>query len=126
MGLAVGETRMNLDAGIEKHAEWKLKLRTAIDKKETLDAATISKDNLCELGKWLHGEGKTAFSKHPSHGECLAKHAAFHVEAGKVAKLINEKKYSEAHAAIRLETPYAAASKAVTLAIVRLKQEAKL
>jgi hypothetical protein len=36
----------------------------------------------------------------PSHKECLSAHAGFNWEAGKVARLINQKKYVEAEAAL--------------------------
>lgn len=51
---------MDLNNAIAKHSEWKTKLRSAITRKETLDASTISKDNCCDLGKWLHGEAKSS------------------------------------------------------------------
>lgn len=117
---------MNLEGAIGKHAEWKMKFRNAISKQETMDAATISKDNCCELGKWLHGEGKTTFGRLASHAACLQKHAAFHVEAGKVASTINAKKYVEAEAMIGSGTPYANISSSTGVAIMQLKKEACL
>jgi methyl-accepting chemotaxis protein len=115
---------MDLSQAIQKHAEWKLKFRGAISGQESLDAITIAKDNCCELGKWLHGEGKIKYSKLASHGECVTKHAAFHLEAGKVAAAINSKKYAEAEAMLGGGTPYAAISSDVAVAISRLKKEA--
>lgn len=41
------EPSMNLDESIQKHAEWKLKFRAAISRKEQIDADTIGKDNCC-------------------------------------------------------------------------------
>lgn len=117
---------MDLDSAIGKHAEWKMKFRNAISKQEQMDAATLAKDNCCDLGKWLHGEAKTSFSRLASHAECIKKHASFHVEAGKVATAINAKKYAEAEAMIAGGTSYAQASSAVGVAIMRLKKEAKL
>jgi len=117
---------MDLDSAIEKHAVWKTKFRSAISKKESMDASTISKDNCCDLGKWLHGEAKTKFSSLQSHYACVAKHAAFHLEAGKVAQAINAKKFAEAEAMLNSGTPYASASSAVGVAIMQLKKEAKL
>ena len=114
---------MDLDQAIERHAQWKVKFRQAIANKETMDADTISKDNCCELGKWLHGDAKAKFGKLASHSDCIAKHAAFHTEAGKVAKAINAKNYDEATAMIEQGTPYAAASNAVAVAITKLKKE---
>ena len=115
---------MDLDHAIQKHAEWKLKFRGAISNKETLDATTITKDNCCDLGKWLHDEGKIKYAKLASHTGCVAKHAAFHVEAGKIAVAINAKKYTEAEAMLGGSTPYASASSDVAVAINRLKKEA--
>jgi hypothetical protein len=117
---------MDLNEAIKKHAEWKLKFRKAITDHETMDAATISKDNCCDLGKWLYGDAKTKFGKLSSHAECVAKHAAFHVEAGKVATTINAKKYEEAENMLGSGTGYASASGAVGVAIMNLKKEAGL
>ncbi|CAG4882719.1 Chemotaxis protein [Georgfuchsia toluolica] len=114
---------MDLDQAVTKHAEWKMKFRAAITKQETMDVATISKDNCCELGKWLHGEAKAKYGKLGSHSECVGKHATFHVEAGKVAIAINLKKYKEASAMLDVGTPYAAASSAVAVAIMHLKKK---
>jgi methyl-accepting chemotaxis protein len=114
---------MDLSIAVQKHAEWKTKLRSAIMKQEQLDVASISKDNCCELGKWLHGEGKAQFGQFESFGECIKKHADFHLEAGKVANFINEKKYPEAEALLEPGSPYSSASNVVGLAIMRLKKE---
>jgi methyl-accepting chemotaxis protein len=117
---------MDLNQAIAKHAEWKLKFRSAISRQETMDTETISKDSFCELGKWLHGESKAKFGKFASHSECVSKHAAFHVEAGKIARTINSKKYTEAAAMLGAGTSYSAVSSAVGVAILHLKKEAGL
>lgn len=115
---------MDLSQAIGKHAEWKTKFRSAISKKETMDVDTIARDNCCELGKWLHGEAKPKFGQLPSYTGCLKKHAAFHIEAGKVASAINAKKYAEAEAMLGSNTAYAAVSSEVGVAIMHLKKEA--
>lgn len=117
---------MDLESAIGKHAEWKVKLRGAISNKEKLDAATISKDNCCELGKWLHGEAKANFGNLSSYGACVSKHAAFHVEAGRVAAAINAGRFSDAEAMLGSGTPYNTVSSAVGVAIIGLKKEARL
>jgi len=117
---------MNIEDFISKHAEWKIKFRNAITKKEKLDAETIAKDNVCDLGKWLYGEAKAKFGKLASYSEVVAKHAAFHTEASKVAKAINAGKYDEASAMIESGTPYARASSDVASALLKLKREAGL
>jgi hypothetical protein len=117
---------MDLENAVAKHAEWKTKFRGAITKQEQMDASTISKDNCCDLGKWLHGEAKSKFSALNSYKDCVTKHALFHTEAGKVASAINSRKYSEAESMINAGTIYASASSAVGVAILKLKKEAAL
>lgn len=117
---------MDLDCAVQAHATWKIKFRTAINQKESMDASVIAKDNCCELGKWLYGDGKAKWGSLNSHADCVIKHAAFHVEAGKVAAMINAKKFLDAQMMIDAGSAYAKASLAVTSAIVKLKAEAKL
>jgi methyl-accepting chemotaxis protein len=113
---------MDLNTASQSHSEWKVKLRLAITNRETLDAATISKDNCCALGKWLHGEAKAQFGKVPSYGDCVAKHADFHREAGKVASAINAADFERAGKMLDAGTPYAKATSAVGSAILGLKK----
>ncbi len=114
---------MDLDTAIGKHTEWKSKFRNAISKQESLDEEAIKKDNCCDLGKWLHGEAKSKYSSLASYAACRAKHAAFHVEAGKIAALINAKKFKEAELMLGAGTQYTNASSAVGVAIMQLKKE---
>jgi len=114
---------MDLDTAIAGHAEWKLKFRTAITNQQTMDARSISADNCCALGKWLHGEAKALPGADAAVRECLTKHAAFHCEAGKVATAINQQRYAEATAMLGAGTPYAQASSEVGAAIIRLKMK---
>lgn len=117
---------MNLDNAIAAHAEWKTKFRSAIQKKEQLDAALIALDDKCPLGQWLHGEANAQYARLKSYGTCVARHSEFHQHAGKVALKINAGKYSEAQAMLGSDTPYTAASNAVGVAIIVLRKEASL
>ena len=101
-----------------------MKLRSAIVHRERLDAATIAKDDCCQLGKWLHGAGKAKFGNKPEFQPLVALHQAFHAEAGKVSELINEKRYAEAERALANGTKYAHASVSVRNAIASLKTAA--
>ena len=117
---------MDLEQAITKHAEWKLKLRNAISKKEILDQKSISKDNCCDLGKWLHTDGGIKFGTLNSFQDVVKKHAIFHLEAGNVAILVNSKQYIQADAQLNADTSFSKASQAVAMAIMALKREAKL
>jgi methyl-accepting chemotaxis protein len=113
---------MNLDSAISAHAQWKTKFRAAITAKETMDAATIGKDNCCELGKWLYGEGRGVYGSKPEFTSLIEKHKAFHAEAGKVASTINAKKFDAAQKMIEGSSPFGAASNTVVLAVNSLKK----
>ncbi len=112
---------MDLNLAIQKHAEWKYKFRAAMDSHELMDVATIAKDNCCEIGKWLHGEARDKHGQLGSYAKCLAAHAAFHAEAGKIATLINSQKKDEAEQMLAAGTAYHEASKRVGVAIIELK-----
>lgn len=114
---------IDLDSAIQKHAQWKLKLHSAISKEEELAVHEISSDNCCVLGKWLHGEARAKYSDLDSYLDCRQKHKAFHIEAGKVAQYINEKRYKEAEGMLSNGTPYVLASKDVASAIVAFRRE---
>jgi methyl-accepting chemotaxis protein len=108
---------MDLGHAFSKHAEWKQRFADAMVRCETLDAEMIGKDDACELGAWLHGPGRNLYLQVPAHAACLAAHAAFHAEAGRVALAINAGRYAEAEAMLGSGTPYAAASVAVGAAL---------
>ncbi len=113
---------MNFDNAIAAHADWKVKLRMAIQNKATLDATEVSADNCCMLGKWLHGDARANFGGKGEYSDCMAKHAAFHTAAGAVARKINSGEYDAATAMLGPGTPYTAASSEVGTAINRLKR----
>lgn len=114
---------MDLNMAVQKHAEWKYKFRTAMSTHEPMDVDTISKDNCCEIGKWLHGDAKTKHGHLAAYGKCVSARAAFHEEAGKIAAVINSKKIDEAEQMLASGTPYHEASKRVGVAIIALKND---
>jgi hypothetical protein len=117
------EDEMDLEKAIGAHVEWKTKFRGAIAAQTQFDAGAVGKDNVCPLGQWLHGEARAKYGKLTSYTSCVRGHAAFHLEAGKVARLINSRQYSEAEAALGGDTPYYAASTEIGVAIARLRKE---
>ncbi len=117
---------MDLEAAIQKHAEWKMMFQIAMTQRQELDPVIIAKDNYCELGKWLHGEAKSKYGNLSSYADCVSSHATFHFEAGKVAQAINSKKYVEAEKMLEKGTPYTNAANQVADAIMKLKKEIKL
>ena len=114
---------MDLFEAMKAHAVLKVQCSNAIRKKDTLDVAATSTDKCCELGKWLHGQSKIKFGRLKSHADCVAWHAKFHQEAGKIARVLNQKKYEEAEDMLDFDTPFALASKNFAIALTALKKE---
>lgn len=111
---------MDLTQAAQSHGEWKQKFRLAMQRQEKLDTAEIASDRCCALGRWLHGDAKSAYDKLPAYRECVARHADFHRAAGSVAAAINRGDHAGAAAMLDAGTPYAGASNAVATAILGL------
>lgn len=115
---------MDLNHAVSAHEQWVFKFRDAISSGSTMDATTLSKDNCCELGKWLYGEGRTMYGNLTRFSDIVEKHAEFHKQAGKVAEAINAKKHKEAQDMIDYAgTPFSHATQEVKKAILNLKSE---
>jgi hypothetical protein len=74
---------------IGAHGAWKLRLKVAItNRRSDLSVETVSCDDRCDFGRWLHGADipaelrKTAFFR-----DIVQKHANFHRTAGQVLSL---------------------------------------
>jgi len=118
-----GNVGINLDNAIKAHADWRSKLRAAATRHEQLDAETISRDNCCEMGKWLHGAGASRFGGRPTFVELIDAHQRFHLEAGKVARTVNEGDGAQATQMLESGTGFSQASNEVSRLIIQLKGE---
>lgn len=115
---------MNLDNAVQTHAQWKTRLRSAIAKHETLDLITLSRDDQCELGQWLHGEGKARYGLLKAHADCVHKHLAFHREVTKVARSVNAKQFDTVEGQLGPASDYAKASSALSVSFLQLRKQA--
>jgi len=93
---------MDFDRAIQAHTNWKLRLFNYCkgSSQDKIDVRTVEKDNVCELGEWLHAErrkhaGGTGFEK------LIEAHAAFHRSAAAVAALIERGQAPEAEKLLR-------------------------
>jgi len=114
---------MNFDDAIAAHIKWKVRLTQFIDgtSTETLSSANVCKDNLCDLGKWIYGEG-AKFKAAGHYQDLVKKHANFHVCAGDIVKKVESG--DKAGAKTALGGPFAGASKETVAAIMEVKKEA--
>ena len=117
-GKSANKGSANFASFTDAHLKWKVRLHQTIagTSSETLDPSAIARDNVCEMGKWIHGEGQK-LSGNPDFQHLIEEHAAFHKCAGKIASLSNS---GQKHAAEALLTSdeYNNLTKAV---VVRLR-----
>lgn len=106
--------------------ELKDKFLAAIEAKGQVDAMIIGKQDRCVLGNWLHGEAERRCQLFKSYKPAVMAHTAFHVQAAKVAKLVNVKEYDDARAALEPGTPFSKALVELGVALAKLKAEAKM
>ncbi len=112
---------MEFKTALEAHYAWRQRFRDAIEARQTFDVDTIAKDNQCALGKWLYDDAALVHGALPDYAAVINTHAAFHTEAARLAALVNKR-----HFAPVLEelaggsTPYANASTAVNMALMRM------
>jgi chromosome segregation ATPase len=75
-----------LGAAVTAHLQWKKRLAQAIDTArlpEGFDVATVSRDDACAFGQWLHSGAARALDPTRA-GRVMDLHAAFHRSAGDV------------------------------------------
>lgn len=113
---------MNFDEAITVHQRWKTRLRMQIDGNagEVLDPAQVCKDDQCDLGKWIHGEGHHQMGGKPEFLEVKGSHAHFHKVAGDVLTSARRGDKTEANAI--LVGPFFEASSRVVQAIMKCKK----
>ena len=113
---------MNLQEAMKKHAEWRIRLRTAIIKKEKLDTVALATDNRCELGIWLHGDAKLKLGNNPIYANCVKAHAAFHKAVAEVASASNKGQYADAEKMMGAGSAFSQESNNVGMALMALDQ----
>jgi len=75
---------MSYDEHVLAHMKWKARLKNHLNGHEHIDNGTLAKDNLCELGKWIYGDGQR-HAKVRAFEDLKARHTKFHLVAASVA-----------------------------------------
>jgi hypothetical protein len=80
---------INVRNAIEAHQAWKRRLEAAIRSGSAFesDPRLVGRDDVCPLGRWIHGAGGRQFGAEPKFLDLKAKHAAFHQCAGRALSL---------------------------------------
>jgi methyl-accepting chemotaxis protein len=113
---------LDFDKVINAHAQWKTKFRAAISQQEQLKADAISRDDGCELGKWIYSEGKAVLGQTDEFAKLVSDHKHFHQCAGSVAHSINERRFDAATDNIGPKSAFTEASNKVIATLGRMKR----
>jgi Chemoreceptor zinc-binding domain len=110
---------------LDTHHVLKEKLQKMMEgsNSEPLDAAVISQDNLCAIGKWLYGEGKATYGHLSEYEDVRKAHAELHARAGEV--LIEHQLGDADFAEVLFKTKFRRASSNNQLAFTHLFKAAK-
>lgn len=114
---------MYFESAIQSHVEWRSRFWMAIRTGATFDVQKTGGDCHCDVGRWLHGEGKRLYRDLPAYRECLERHAEFHREAAKVAVAVNAGDAATTETMLGIGTPYSRASTGCVGALRALASE---
>ena len=96
------ETIDSLDIMTAKaaHENWKVRLDAYLKgtSSEQFSAEVICFDDRCDLGQWIHGQGKARLGKFPGFTALLGHHKMFHYAASNVVALAKAGKAEQAQA----------------------------
>lgn len=114
---------MDFDEAIVSHLKWKIHLRNFLDGRgEKLDSAEVAKEDVCELGQWIYGEGKQ-FADTVPYQELVRKHAQFHLRAAEVVHKAETGDKRGAETLLATGREFSTASKDIVGAIMQLELE---
>lgn len=113
---------MDFTKAVDAHVNWIIRLQEAIEGGQKLDPAEVGKDTLCDLGKWIYGEGAVHRDK-PAYQTLKARHTEFHQSAGEVVRKVNANDLAGAIAMVDRGGDFIRISTDTVNAIMKLKKE---
>ncbi len=117
------EDVQTLNEALQAHVRRRSSYILAIRERSQLDAERAARTDLCLLGKWLLGPGRTRCGM-TAVQELAAAHVAFHEQSGVIAQAINAGRYDEARATLQsTRSGFNRASHVMVTLLVRLKRE---
>lgn len=114
---------MDFDSAIEAHVKWKMMLRAYLGGSGSFDTSEVERDDRCELGVWIHGEG-CAFQEMGEYSDLRAKHVELHKLTAQIIRLVDEGKAEEAEAQIDGSGRYSQLSTEIVTAIRAMRTKA--
>ena len=114
---------MDFDQAIATHTNWKVTLRWMINGRQPLDEEKLGRDDACEIGQWLKGEGQRRYGDFPAFRIALREHAHFHLICADVVRYVRQGKLESANAMLAADGEFTRASESTVSAIRSLKAQ---
>lgn len=108
------------DRAIIAHAAWKSKFRAFLAGTLALDPKLVEKNDACDFGKWLEGDGRAHLL--PAEYERLHDlHVRFHTVAASVVRLKLSDDHATAQAAVERAGVFTRASAQLTSEVIAVR-----
>lgn len=115
---------MDFDAAIKSHSDWKMKLQRYLKNPDnSINVDELAKDNVCGLGKWLYGEGKSQCKSSSDYQELVTAHKSFHKAASEVVLKKNKGESVSEEVALGGNSPFAQHSSQVINLLMKFKRQ---
>jgi hypothetical protein len=81
---------LDFQAAIRAHHVWKERLDAMLQQasREQLDPVTTCRDDLCDLGQWIYGNGRRVFGHLELFEDLRKHHADFHLVAAEIVHAV--------------------------------------
>lgn len=114
---------MDFGKAIQAHIQWKQRLQNCINDKNIgdLNSNNVCKDNLCDLGKWLHSDQPETIIKDPTFLEIIDRHKRFHEIAGSIVKRIEKLETLDADKELGIDSEYGKVSSKLIALLMRMR-----
>lgn len=112
---------LNFMTAIDAHMRWKTRLENYIQaiSEEDLKVEVVSRDDQCQLGRWIHGPGGERYAEIDVFDDMKRAHAEFHRCAGTVLAETQAGRRKEA-LALLVRGDYVRASERVKMLLAKL------
>jgi methyl-accepting chemotaxis protein len=116
--------KFDFDRAVRAHSDWKMKLGAYIRRPDqSLRAVEVERDDVCELGCWIHGPGRQLAGAR-EYSELKSAHAEFHRTAADIVRRADAGEKVSEDIALSATSPYSNASSNVIQAIATMKRMA--
>lgn len=116
---------MDFNEAIRVHAGWKMKLQQYLTNPDgSINPTDLAKDNLCDLGKWLHGEGRI-YAKHPEYAQLVQEHQSFHKAASEIVSRKHKGEEVKQDTALGGSSPFSRCSSQVVSLLMKMRSFVK-